>query len=139
MRVVKSSRTKDCPSTIQTRKHSKSIIKTHSDPQHLPVMTSIRRNIVRKQLAWMPKVWLATLKAHRRAASHEIVGFELTFSDSLELPAEFLSLTGMEYFYVSRGPANTDGGIHIHQPGLDPRLVKADLLAYSCTNAIYTF
>ncbi|KAH3951940.1 hypothetical protein HBH70_082060 [Parastagonospora nodorum] len=102
-------------------------------------MPSIRRDILRKQLAWMPKVWLAALKAHRRAASYEIIGFELTSPDSLELPAEFQSLTGMEYFYASRGPANTDEGIHIHKPDLDPRLVKADLLANSCTNAVYTF
>jgi hypothetical protein len=87
----------------------------------------------------MPELWLAALRAHRLADDYQIVSFELKSPESLELPAEFQRLTGVQYFFSSHGPANNNKDVAIHKPDLDPRLVRADLLTYSCTNAVYTF
>jgi len=115
------------------------MIKIHFSFQHVPIMISLRRDILQKKLGWMPKVWLAALEAHRLADDYQIVSFELKSPESLELPAEFQCLTGTQYFFSSRGPVNNNKDVAIHKPGLDPRLVRADLLTYSCTNAVYTF
>lgn len=45
----------------------------------------------------------------------------------------------MQYYFSSRGPANADKDVAIYKPDRDPRPVRADLLTYSCNNAVYTF
>lgn len=90
----------------------------------------------------MPKVWLAAREAQRVATNTCIIDFELKTPDELDLPSYLRGLEDVEYSSASYTRIDEKNvsllDHHASKPGLDPRLVKADLLALSCTRAVFT-
>jgi hypothetical protein len=98
-------------------------------------MPSTRRLALERKLAWMPRAWLACQEALRLSMHTCIADFALEDPHSLDLPTYLKDLEDVEYFSATY----TSHPHLISLPHLHPKLLEADLLAQSCTRAVYTF
>jgi hypothetical protein len=101
-----------------------------------------RRDSLSKNVEWMPAVWLAAQQAQRLVTGLCISNFNVEDPKTPNLPLYVKDLKDIKYSsvsYTSTNPSNIPIRRAISKAGLNPRLIIADLLSFSCTRAIHTF